>query len=87
MRRRRQEQPVLEALGELSDGLGELAVDRVARPAGRCGVVRLVKDQQCPWPKCAEMIPQPGDIGFFGQEVVRDDEARAGRPWIDREAA
>jgi hypothetical protein len=57
MRRRGQEEPVLELFGQLADGFGELAVDRIARAARRCGVMRLVEDQQRAWAECTEKIP------------------------------
>ena len=46
VRRRGQEQPVLEAIGQIAHGPGELAVHRIACAAGRGGVVRLVQDEQ-----------------------------------------
>ena len=47
VRRRGQEQPVLEVRGEPADQLGLLGVDRVPLPRrGRGDVVRLVEDQQ-----------------------------------------
>ena len=46
VRRGREEQPVLEAAGEVADGAGELRLDAVAAAARRRGVVRLVEDQQ-----------------------------------------
>jgi hypothetical protein len=42
----REEQAVLEALGELADGAGEVRVDGVAGARGGGGVVGLVEDQQ-----------------------------------------
>ncbi|HWX29645.1 MAG TPA: hypothetical protein VNZ53_19670 [Steroidobacteraceae bacterium] len=37
---------MLEPIHQATDGLGELAVDRVARTARRRRVMRLVEDQQ-----------------------------------------
>jgi hypothetical protein len=87
MRRRRQEQPVLETLGEIADGLGELAVDRITRAACRGRVVRFVEDQQRARPEGAKEVAKPGDVGLVGQEMVRYDEAGASRPGVDAEAA
>jgi hypothetical protein len=53
VRRRSQEQPVLEPIGEVSDRLGELAVDCIARAARRRRVMRLIEDQQRARPKYA----------------------------------
>ena len=53
---RGQEEPVLEALGEPPDRAGELAVDRVARPAGRRGVMRLIENQQRARPEISEEV-------------------------------
>ena len=77
---------MLELLGQLTDGLGELAVDRIARTARRCRVMRLVEDQQRTRSECAKKITQAGNLGLIGQQVVRDDETRPGGPWIDAEA-
>jgi len=87
MRGRGQEQPVLETVHQATNGLRELAVDCITRAAGWCGVMRPVEDQQRAWPERTEKVPQPGDISLIGQQVVRDDEARAGEPRIDAEAS
>jgi hypothetical protein len=44
VRGRQQEEPVLEALSEPAHCARELAVDCVARPAGRRGMMRIVED-------------------------------------------
>ena len=87
VRRGGQEQAVLEALGQLAYRPRELAGDRVARPAGRRGVVRLVEDEQRARAKLAEHVAQARHVVLFGEQAVRDDEARAGGPRIDRKAA
>ena len=56
--RRGQEEPVLEALGQFACSLGELAIDRVSRPAGRGRVVRLVDDQERPRAEVTQHVAQ-----------------------------
>ena len=87
VRRGGQEQAVLEALGQLADRPGELARDRIARAAGRRRMMRLVEDEQRARAEIAEHVAQPRDVVLVGQQAVRDDEARAGGPWIDGKAA
>ena len=78
MRRRGEEQAVLEALGQLAHCPRELARDRVARAAGRRGVVRFVEDEQRARAELAEHVAQARHIVLVGQQAVGDDEARAG---------
>ena len=78
VRRGGQKEPVLETPGDLAHGLRELTVDGVARAARRCGVVRLVEDQQGARPELAQQVAQACDIGLVGEQAMRDDEARAG---------
>ena len=46
MRCGREEQAVLEAIGQIPDRLRELARDRVSRTAGRSSVVGLVQNEE-----------------------------------------
>ena len=82
-----EEQAVLEAARQIVDRAGQLAGDRVARAAGRRGVMGLVENEQRARAEVAENVAQPGDVGLVGQQAVGDEEARAGGPRIDREAA
>ena len=43
----------------------------------------FVEDKQRARAKIAEHIPQARHIILFGEQTVREDEARAGGPWID----
>ena len=58
VRRGGQEQAVLETRGQLAHRPRELAGDRVARAAGRRGVVRLVEDEQRARAEIAEHVAQ-----------------------------
>jgi len=82
MRRRRQEQAMLEPIRQVAQGPGELALDRIAATARRGGVVRLVQDQQRPRAEILQHVAQPRDIGFLAQQPVRQDEARSRRPGV-----
>ena len=66
MRRRGQKEPMLETVGQVAEGLGEPAVDRIAGAARGCRVMRLVEDQQRSWSECAQQGVQAGDIGLIG---------------------
>jgi hypothetical protein len=37
-------------------------------------MVGFVQNEQGPGAKLAQHVPQPGGIGFIGQQVVRNDE-------------
>ena len=78
VRGRRQEEPVLEALSEPAHGARELAVDCVARPAGRRGMMRLVEDKESSRTEIAQHVPQTTDVSLVGHQRMRDDEARTG---------
>src|SRR3984893_3667174 len=82
VRGRRQEEPVFEALSEPTHCARELAVDCVARPAGRCGMMRLVEDKESSRTEIAQHVPQTTDVSLVGHERMRDDKARTGRPRI-----
>ena len=62
VRRRGEEQTMLEPLGKLAHGLRELTRDRVAGAARRRRVMRLVEDQQRARPEFAEDVAQAGDV-------------------------
>ena len=62
VRRGREEQPVLEARGQVADGPGDLRVDGVVRAARGRGVVGLVEDQQRAGPEVAEPVAQRGGV-------------------------
>ena len=49
-------------------------------------MVRLVQNEQRAGAKLAEHVAQAGRIDLIGQQAVRDDEARAGRPGIHGKA-
>ena len=87
VRRGRQEQPVLEARGQVADGPGDLRVDGVPRAAGRGGVVGLVEDEQRAGPEVAEPVAQRAGVGLVDQQPVRDEEPRVRRPGVDAVAA
>lgn len=85
VRRRRQKQPVLEAMRHVADGLGEVAVDGIAGAAGRSGVVRFVQNQQGAGAELAQHVAQAAAVRLVGEQAVGDDEAGAGGPRIDAE--
>src|ERR1019366_4097499 len=49
-------------------------------------MVGLVQNEQGSRAKLAERVAQAGRIDFVGEQSMRDDEPRAGRPGIYREA-
>ena len=79
---RRQEQPVLEASGEIAHRLGELAVHGVARGAGGRGVMRFVEHQHGLRPEAVQCVAQAANVGVVGEQRVRDDEVGARGPGI-----
>src|SRR5258708_33647001 len=87
VRRRRQEEAVLETRGQSAHGAGELAIDRITYAAGRRRMVRLVKDEERARPEVGQHVPETAHIGLVDQQRVRDDEPRAGRPRIGGVAA
>ena len=87
VRRRRQEQPVLEASREVADGAGELRLDAVAPAARRRRVVRLVEDEQAAGPQGAEPRPHGVGVARVDQQVVRHEEPAVGHPRVHAEAA
>ena len=86
MRRCGQEQSMLEPLRDIANRLGELARYRVARAAGRGGMMRLADDQERAGTELAEHVEPAGRIGLVDQEAVRNNEPRSGPPRIIGEA-
>ena len=87
VRRRGQEQAVLEASGQVADCASELGFDPVA-PAARGGsVVGLVEDQQAPGQHRSQPLAQRVRVARVDQQVVGDQEAAVGAPRVDPEAA
>ena len=87
VRRGRQEEPMLEARREITDGPRELRLDAVAPAARRCRVMRLVEDEQAPRPHRAEPGPHRIGVARIDQQVVRHEEPAVGHPRIHPEAA
>ena len=83
VRRRRQEQLVLEAGGEVANGPGQLRVDGVFRAAGGRRIVRLVQNEQGAPLKLPEPVSQRTGVGLVSDEGLGDDEAAVGRPRVD----
>ena len=87
VRRGGQEQPVLETLREIADRAGELRLDAVAPAGGRCGMVRLVENQQAAGRHRPQPLAHWIRVGRVDQQVVGDQEAAVGAPGVDAEAA
>lgn len=87
VRRRRKEQPVLEAMGQFTHGARHLAVGGVADASRGSRMMGLVEDQKRARPKLAEDVAKSADVGLLGHHGLRNDEARANRPRVCREAA
>ena len=79
----REEQAVLEALGEIPNGPRDLGVDGIALAAGRSGVVRFVQNQEAPGTERTQPVRQRTGVGFVDQQPVRDEETRVRGPGID----
>jgi hypothetical protein len=88
VRRRREEELVVEARRDLAQHAGHLGVDGVLRTARGCGVVGLVEDEQRgPGALVGEPVAQGAGVLLVAQEGVRDDEARVRRPGVHAVAA
>ena len=87
VRRRGQEQAVLEAPGQVADCASELGFDPVAPAARGGGVVGLVEDQQAPGQHRPQPLAQRVRVARVDQEVVGDQKAAVGTPRVDPEAA
>jgi len=85
--RRREEQTVVEARGEIADGGRDLAVDGVAASGSRGGDVGLVEDEQALGGPIAEKLQERLSVLGAPQERVRNDEAVVRRPRVDAESA
>ena len=75
MRRRGQEQAVLEACGQLAHRPCQLAGDRVARAARWRGVMCLVEDKQRARAEIAEHVAQARHVILVSEQAVRENEA------------
>jgi hypothetical protein len=73
VRGRGEEQAMLEALCELSNGARQLARDGIPCPACRGGVVRLVENEQRARAKFAQNVAQARGVGLIDQQRVRDE--------------
>ena len=87
VRRGREEQPVLEAAGEVAHGARELRLDAVAPAARWRRVVRLVEDEQAARQQRPEPLAHRVGVGRVDQQVVRDQEAAVRAPRVHAEAA
>ena len=87
VRRRRQEEPMLETRGQVPDGPGELRFDPVAAARSGRRVMRLVQDQQAAGQQRAQPFAHRVRVVRVDQEVVRDQEAAVRAPRIHAEAA
>ena len=87
VRRRGEEQPVLETLREIANRAGELRFDAVAPAGGRRGMVRLVEDEKAAGQHRPQPLAHRVGVGGLAQQVVGDQKAAVGAPGIDAEAA
>ena len=83
VRRRGQEEAVLEAAGEIPDCAGDFRVNGVLHAARRGGVMSLVKDKQRARGKVPKVVTQAAGVGLVGEKAVRDEEPRMGRPGVN----
>ena len=87
VRRRGQEQAVLEAPGQVADRAGEPGLDSVAPAARGRGVVRFVEDQQAAGQHRSQPFAQGVRVARVDQEVVGDQEPAVRAPRVDPEPA
>ena len=87
VRRRRQEETVLEAAADVADGVRELALDAVATAAGRGRVVRFIEDQEAAWEHGPEPLPHRIRVGRLDQEVVGNEKPAVRAPGVHAEAS
>jgi hypothetical protein len=85
--RGRQEEAVLEAWGHVADHWSGVRIDRVAGGGRRRGVVGLVDNEEAAARLLAEVGEEEVALLRPAEGLVRDDEARVGRPGVDAEAA
>ena len=67
VRRGGKEQPMLEAISQRPNGVGNLGIDGVLLAAGGSRVVRFVQNEQRAWTEVAQPIAQAGGIGFVDE--------------------
>lgn len=65
-----EEQPVLEAGGDVPDGAGDAGVDGILRTAGGRGMMRFVKDEQAAGFEVAEPVAERGGVGLINEEAL-----------------
>ena len=78
VRRRGEEQPVLEVAAQVADGPCELRLDAVAAAARRRGVMRFVQDQQASGQRPPQPFPHRVGVGGVAQQTVGNEEAASG---------
>ena len=83
----REEQAMLELRRHLAHDMGDVGIDRILRRRRGCRRVRLVHDEQALGRALIQMAQERLAILGPAQRLVRNDEARKGRPGIDPEAA
>jgi hypothetical protein len=87
VRRRRQEQFMLEPGREVAHQPRQVRVDGVLAGRGGGGVVGLVEDQHRAAGEVAEPVAKRPGVLLVADDGVRDDEPRVGRPRVDAVAA
>ena len=74
------EKPVLETRREITDGLGDLRINRVSLPGRRCRMVRFVQNEERPRKKRPEPVAESRGVRIVDEQAVRDQQPRVRGP-------
>ena len=85
MRRGRQEEPVLEAAGQVAQGTCEFRLDAVTPAARRRRMVRLVEDEQASRQERSEPLAQRIRVSRIDEQIVGNEKTAVGAPRVDAE--
>jgi len=72
VRRRRQEQTMLQQRRDLAHGPGELTFDSPNRARGGPCVVRLIENEQRAGAEGRKEVTKPAHVGLVGEHTMRD---------------
>jgi hypothetical protein len=86
VRRRREEQTMLEPRSEVTNGSRNFRVDGVLLPTGGSCVVSFVKNQKRPGPEFPQPVSKRACVGLVDEQPVRHQETGVCTPGINAEA-
>ena len=78
---------MFESRSQITDGSGDLRIDRILLATGRGGMVSFIQNQHCRTTKSPQVIAKWTSVGFIDEQAMRDLESGVRTPWVDAEAA